>query len=281
MHWKKWLHCDLEKQFNPRVAIGEEITDVLEDWERLSEQRREDLTGDFDISYGDHPLMKYDCHVKKTDTLIVINIHGGYFRAFDKSGMDRHVADLVASGFGVVNVNYPLCPEVTVTKIVEILQLAITDIVEYLNSKGYDHKIILLGHSAGAHLSMHLSHNNALKERLEGIVAISGVYELGFIKEISVQADVHLSDDEIDKLDCLKFPPVKGINYYITAGGKEPSAWIDQSWAMAELLTKRGDQVVFHVCANAHHFNLVDFLCDGNHLDGVVLKNWLNDKSNR
>ena len=28
--------------------------------------------------------------------------------------------------------------------------------------------------------------------------------------------------------------------------------------------------------ADAHHFNLVDRLCDGNHLDGMILKDWLN-----
>tara|TARA_B100001173_G_scaffold310886_1_gene326600 strand:- start:813 stop:1658 length:846 start_codon:yes stop_codon:yes gene_type:complete len=276
MHWKKWNKFDLEKQFNPRVAIGNEIVEVLDNWERLSNQRRNDLIGEFDISYGDHPLMKYDCHIKNSDRLILINIHGGYFRAFDKSGMDRHVADLVDSDFGVINLNYPLCPEVTITEIVETLHLGLRHIVDYLQSKNFDQKIVLIGHSAGAHLSMHLSHSKALRGRLSGIIAISGVYELGFIKEISVQDDVHLSDNEVNSLDCLKFPPLQGLKYYISAGGKEPSAWIDQSWIMTEFLLKRGDDVKFHVCADAHHFNLVDRLCDGNHLDGMILKDWLN-----
>ena len=47
-----------------------------------------------------------------------------------------------------------------------------------------------------------------------------------------------LSDDEVKKLDCLNFPPSLGPKYYISAGGDEPSAWIDQSWIMANFLTK-------------------------------------------
>ena len=220
--------------------------------------------------------MQYDCHVKSSDKLIIINIHGGYFRAFDKSGMDSHVADLIKSGFGVVNINYPLCPEVTLTSIVKTLGIGISHVMEYLEAKGFNQKVVLLGHSAGAHLGMHLSHEPVIRKKLVGIVALSGVFELGFIQEISIQDDVHLSDDEVNKLDCLNFPPLLGPKYYISAGGDEPSAWIDQSWIMANLLTKRGDDVTLHVCAGAHHFNLVDYLCDGNHLDGAVLKTWIN-----
>ena len=219
--------------------------------------------------------MQYDCHVKSSDKLIIINIHGGYFRAFDKSGMDSHVADLLKSGFGVVNINYPLCPEVTLTSIVKTLSVGISHVMEYLEAQGFNQKIVLLGHSAGAHLGMHLSHEPAIKKKLVGIVALSGVFELGFIQQISIQDDVHLSDDEVKKLDCLNFPPSLGPKYYISAGGDEPSAWIDQSWIMANFLTKRGDDVTLHICSGAHHFNLVDYLCDGNHSDGLVLKKWI------
>ena len=275
MTWKKWSHSDLEKQFNPRAAIGEGITKILAGWESASAGRRVELKGEFDIAYGDHPLMQYDCHVKSSDKLIIINIHGGYFRAFDKSGMDSHVADLLKSGFGVVNINYPLCPEVTLTSIVKTLGVGISHVMEHLEAQGFNQKIVLLGHSAGAHLGMHLSHEPAIKKKLVGIVALSGVFELGFIQQISIQDDVHLSDDEVKKLDCLNFPPSLGPKYYISAGGDEPSAWIDQSWVMANFLTKRGDDVTLHICSGAHHFNLVDYLCDGNHLDGLVLKKWI------
>jgi arylformamidase len=275
MTWKKWSHSDLEKQFNPRAAIGEGITKILAGWESASAGRRVELKGEFDIAYGDHPLMQYDCHVKSSDKLIIINIHGGYFRAFDKSGMDSHVADLLKSGFGVVNINYPLCPEVTLTSIVKTLGVGISHVMEHLEAQGFNQKIVLLGHSAGAHLGMHLSHEPAIKKKLVGIVALSGVFELGFIQQISIQDDVHLSDDEVKKLDCLNFPPSLGPKYYISAGGDEPSAWIDQSWIMANFLTKRGDDVTLHICSGAHHFNLVDYLCDGNHLDGLVLKKWI------
>jgi len=224
MTWKKWSHSDLEKQFNPRAAIGEGITTILAGWESASAGRRVELKGEFDIAYGDHPLMQYDC---------------------------------------------------TLTSIVKTLSVGISHVMEHLEAQGFNQKIVLLGHSAGAHLGMHLSHEPAIKKKLVGIVALSGVFELGFIQQISIQDDVHLSDDEVKKLDCLNFPPSLGPKYYISAGGDEPSAWIDQSWIMANFLTKRGDDVTLHICSGAHHFNLVDYLCDGNHSDGLVLKKWI------
>ena len=51
MTWKKWSHSDLEKQFNPRAAIGEGITTILAGCFSASACRRVELMGDFVIAY--------------------------------------------------------------------------------------------------------------------------------------------------------------------------------------------------------------------------------------
>ena len=275
MSWLDWIDHGIESQFNPRVAVGDAAESWLNGWVQESLRRKAELGGVFDIAYGTHELMQFDYAPGDIALPVIINIHGGYWRALDKSAMMHHMADLAGSGFGVVNVNYPLCPEVTLTEIIACLNDAIVAIVEHVDAKTQLRRFILMGHSAGAHMAMHLSHHPALNDRLTGVVALSGIYETSVVCELSVNADVRLSAEEADRWDCLKQMPATGPSYYISAGGAEPSGWIDQSWIMAETLLRRGDDVRFHIAGGAHHFSLVDWLCDSQNPEGAKLHRWM------
>ena len=124
-------------------------------------------------------------------------------------------------------------------------------------------------------MALHLSHHTALAGRLAGVVALSGIFEVSVVRELTVNEDVKLSEDEADRWDCLKQMPASGLSYYISVGGTEPSGWIDQSWIMAKALLRRGDDVTFHILGGAHHFSLVDWLCDNHNLDGAKLHRWM------
>ena len=275
MSWRDWIDQGIEAQFNPRLAVGVEAESWLNGWAEESLRRKVELGGDFDIAYGNHKLMRFDYAPGDDGLPVIINIHGGYWRALDKSAVMHHMADLAGTGFGIVNVNYPLCPEVTLSEIMACLNDAMAVIVAHVDSQTQPRRFILMGHSAGAHMATHLSHHPALKDRLAGVVALSGIYETGVVRELSVNEDVRLSAAEADRWDCLKQMPASGTSYYISAGGAEPSGWIDQSWIMAEALLRRGDDVHFHISGGAHHFSLVDWLCDGDNPEGAKLHRWM------
>jgi len=275
MSWVEWRHFDMEAQFNPRVAVGDEAALCLAAWADRSAARRAELTGRFNVAYGAHRLMQFDLHPGAANQPIILNIHGGYWRALDKADMDHHMADLAKSGFGLVNMNYPLCPEVSMTQMMQHLHVGIDEIIGTLDAAGQDQPIIMLGHSAGAHIALHLSHHPKLQGRLAGIAALSGIYETELVRELAVNDDVRLSKDEASNWNCLTHMPAVGPAYYIAVGGGEPSGWIDQSWIMADALRQRGDQVMFHGCGGLHHFNLVDRLCDGSDHDGARLHRWM------
>ena len=125
-----WLHLidhGMEAQFNPREAVGAETESCLQSWEDDAARRKAELAGAFDIAYGPHQLMRFDYMPAQAGLPVIINIHGGYWRALDKSIMMHHMADLAASGFGIVNVNYPLCPEVSLTEIMTALNGGLAD----------------------------------------------------------------------------------------------------------------------------------------------------------
>ena len=275
MTWRNWVKFGMEAQFNPRVAVGSEVESILEEWAKKSLEKQYEIDGDFDISYGNHRLMKFDYFKGKADLPVIINIHGGYWRALDKSYMTHHMADLALSGFSFLNLNYPLCPEVTLTEIIKSLNDGLKAIIDHCDNDELHPKFVLMGHSAGAHISMHLSHHFALSDRLLAVVALSGIYESALVLELPVNADIKMSLDEADHWDCLKQMPAFGPSYYICAGGAEPSGWIDQSWIMANALSQRGDSVTFHVCSGANHFSLVDLLCDKKNPEGAKLHRWI------
>ena len=275
MSWRDWTDHGIESQFNPRLAVGDEAESWLNGWAEESLRRKAELGGDFDIAYGSHKLMRFDHATGDVAMPVIINIHGGYWRALDKSAMMHHMADLAGAGFGIVNVNYPLCPEVSLSDIMVCLNDAIGVVVAHCERDVKPLRFILMGHSAGAHMALHLSHHPALAGRLAGVVALSGIFEASVVREISVNDDVRLSEDEADRWDCLEQMPASGLSYYISVGGAEPSGWIDQSWIMAKALLRRGDDVTFHISGGAHHFSLVDWLCDGENPEGAKLHRWM------
>ena len=275
MSWVEWRSFGMEAQFNPRVAAGEEAATCLSNWSEQSMLRKGELSGPFDLPYGTHRQMRFDMHKGHTEKPIIINFHGGYWRALDKSDVNHHMADIAKSGFGLVNMNYPLCPEISLTEIINCLKDGVTEVLDRLKEARQSQSLILMGHSAGAHIALHLSHHEKLMRRLVGVAALSGIYETELVRELSVNDDVRLNEAEAKRWNCLTHMPAVGPAYYIAVGGDEPSGWIDQSWMLAEALNQRGDSVQFHACGQLNHFEMVDHLADASQPDGAKMHNWL------
>ena len=275
MSWQEWKEYDLERQFNPRTALGEKTDEVLASWNSKSMVARSQLTGTFDIAYGEHPLMGFDYHPGAAHKPIIINIHGGYWRGLDKSAMQHHMADLARSAFSIVNLNYPLCPEMSLTDILKALGQALEIIVDLIMQDIPNPRFVLCGHSAGAHLVAHLSHHHRLKDKLCGVVALTGIYETEVVRHIAVNDEIKMTPEEATRWCVIGNLPVSGPEYYIAVGAEEPSGWIDQSWQLAESLSNRGDCLKFRVVQSANHFDLVDRLCDPDTLDGFQLHQWI------
>jgi arylformamidase len=143
--------------------------------------------------------MRFDYHPGDRDAPVIINIHGVYWRALDKSAMQHHMADLSRSGFSTANLNYPLCPEISLTEIVHSLQHALDKLVGRVMENTPYPKFILLGHSAGAHLSAHLSHHPRLQGKLAGVVALTGIYETEVVRHIAVNDDIRMTPQEAER----------------------------------------------------------------------------------
>lgn len=117
---------------------------------------------------------------------VVVFFHGGGWRSGDKRLFEHLGRAFAVRGIVAVNVNYRLTPEVRSPLHAEDCAAACGWVVRSIESFGGDaRRIVLAGHSAGAHLAALLAvdarYLDAVgfdRAALCGVVAISGVYDL-------------------------------------------------------------------------------------------------------
>jgi len=143
-----------ESRYNPRLAVPE-FAQHFARWTENSAKVRKDLSPYLDVPYGSGPLEKLDLFRSKGPSRgLLMFIHGGYWRALDKSQHSFVAAPFVQAGITVATINYALCPAVTVADIVrQVLQAAAWLFRNGGNFGAPEHKLHVAGHSAGGHLT--------------------------------------------------------------------------------------------------------------------------------
>src|SRR4029078_5562206 len=85
---------------------------------------------------------------------LLMFIHGGYWRALDKSQHSFVAEPFVSAGVTVAMINYALCPAVTVDEIVrQVLQATAWLYRNFNNFGAPPGPLFVAGHSAGGHLT--------------------------------------------------------------------------------------------------------------------------------
>lgn len=270
MDWNALSGDALERALNPRVAVPDAETYLAAYAARAAEARAR-LPGRLDIAYGAAPGERLDVFAPEgaADAPIQVFIHGGYWRALDKSDFSHLAAPLVAAGACAVMVGYDLCPTVTLDTIVREVRAAVRWAYENAASFGGDaSRLFVSGHSAGAHLAaMAMAHDWAAEglpgDVIKGVFAVSGVYALEPVTRISVNAEIGLDLDCARRNSPTLHPPGPVAPLVIAVGADEPAGWIAQSEDFYAACRARGVACRFMRVPGVHHFTIVDRLADG------------------
>ncbi len=147
---------------------------------------RDDVEYTGDVAYLDdgdprHKLDLYEPRDAADDAPVVVFVHGGYWNAQDKqfwefaTGLYGNVGVALArEGVRVANVNYRLFPEVKLPGMLDDVAAAVGFVEER-----YDRPVILMGHSAGAHLAAATALlPGGPQVDVAGLVLVSGVYDI-------------------------------------------------------------------------------------------------------
>lgn len=127
--------------------------------ERLRERmaERKGSVNAVELSYGKDPLQKLDYWKPvKAGSPLVIFVHGGGWKRGDKQNAtgEAKPGHYLQQGYAFASLNYRLVPAAMVEQQAQDVAHAIAHLISRAESLGFDAtRVVLMGHSAGAHLS--------------------------------------------------------------------------------------------------------------------------------
>jgi arylformamidase len=158
-----------------------------------------------DLPYGSGERNKWDLFpAQDPNAPCLVFIHGGYWQRNSKDMFTSLIGGPYASGWSAAMPGYTLAPDATLAEITAEIRTALDWLAEHGPAHGIAGPIVLSGWSAGGHLTaMCLDHPSVVAG-----LAISGVFELGPIRETYLNEKLRLSDAEIATLSPLRLPVV-------------------------------------------------------------------------
>jgi arylformamidase len=264
-----WASLDPEEhefQYNPQRAFPDFKSSQTER-AAANNRARTELRCLQDVPYGDHALRCVDIYPAETqdDALAPVHVflHGGYWRAQDKENFAFVAGALVPHGITTVVVNYELCPASTLDGVVDSALAAADWIRAHISEHGGDpNRIVLSGHSAGAHLAAEIMAHDWRSRGVDpsfltGAILISGIYDPTPAIWTSVNRELNL-DDVIARRHNVELRPPQALpQVAILAGAREPWHWIDQSFRYAHHLHRHGAEPEVHVIPGWGHFDII------------------------
>jgi arylformamidase len=261
----------LDAQYNNRARVPDAMAH-LSRWAEASALARErGAKKTLDVRYGEGPNETLDIFpAASPNAPVLLFIHGGYWRALDKSDFSFIAPSFVADGAMVVVPNYALCPAVSVEDIALLMVRAVAWTWHHAAAHGGNpERIAVVGHSAGAHLAAMLLScrwkqvDEALPwHPLAGALAVSGLYDLEPIRRADfLQGDLQLTTTQVNRLSPAFFPRPKGGKLYAAVGADESDEFIRHN----QLIRDQWGPTAVPVCETvpgANHFSVLESLVD-------------------
>ena len=133
-----------------------------------------------------------------------MHIHGGYWQTRNREAFACLAEGVLARGWSAALPGYTLAPDANLTQIVRELRNALDWLTAQGSAHGIAGPVIVSGWSAGGHLAALMLEPPSVKAGL----AISGIYELGPIRDTYLNTALKLTDEEIATLSPLRLRSV-------------------------------------------------------------------------
>ena len=226
-----------DMQYNNRQRVSQ-FAGILTRWADASALARGGLRSRQDLPYGPSSAEQMDVFAaQRPGSPVLVFIHGGYWRSLDKADHSFLAPAFVKAGAMVVVPNYGLCPSVTIEQIALQMTRALAWTYRHAAAHGGDpSRIVVVGHSAGAHLAAMLlccrwkDVGSDLPARVvSGAIGISGIYDLEPVRLAPfLQSDLRLTPTSVRRLSPAFFPRPRGPLHAVV-GSEESEEFIRQN----------------------------------------------------
>lgn len=208
-----------------------------------------------DLAYGPGARNRFDLfHPEGAPQGLVVFVHGGYWRRFDKSSWSHLAAGPLARGWAVAMPSYSLAPEVRVAAITGEVARA----VEAASERVGEGPVVVTGHSAGGHLSARMRCLDVplaarVRRRLARIVPISPLSDLRPLMQTDLNADLHLDAAEAAAESPVLARGLQEVETVVWVGAEERPAFLDQ----ARWLAEAWPDTRVRIAPGRHHFDVI------------------------
>lgn len=272
------MSIDLERLRHPPDPVAAYLTGqlrpsqgpLLEAFAAESVASLEAFRPVLDVPYGPHPRAVFDLYKTQGQGRgTVAYLHAGYWQARDKAQFRFLASAFLAEGFDFALLNYPLCPDVTLHQLVDAVRDGLPRFLDALDRLGRrTDRLIVAGHSAGAHLGVELALTDWAAfglplSPIRGILPISGVYELMPLIDTPLNDKLRLTAEQAREASPLH--RVKGAlpPAHFLVGGLETAEFRAQSEAMHAAWMDAGGASRLQVVEDADHFSILKILQPG------------------
>lgn len=219
-----------------------------------------------DVAYGGKPRNRLDLFLPdEAPCGLVVFVHGGFWKAFDKSNWSHLSQGPLAHGFAVAAPSYTLCPDASLAEISREIAAAIECAAAQI-----DGPVILAGHSAGGQLALRtICEGTPLAPsclvRIARVVSISGLHDLRPLIGTQMNDILRIDPDLARRESPLLMSPVRDVPCVAWVGGSERPEFIRQSRILADVWSGLGADVAFVEEPGRHHFDVIDGLTRPDH----------------
>ena len=270
-----------DRMYNNRAWVPD-FANHLQHWTEQSKTARHQLRGLTDISYGDGPNENLDIFpANLAHAPVMVFLHGGYWRALDKSDQSFIAPSFTREGVCVVVPNYALCPMVTIPDIVMQMVKALTWVWRYISEWGGDpNRIHVVGHSAGGHLAAMMMAcqwqryaDDLPADLVKTGLSVSGLFELeSVLRSPMLQSDLRLDEAQVLRCSPAWMPTPAQGSFWSVVGALESDEFIRQHM----LIQQAWGKACVPVCEalpGLHHFNVLSALAEsGSYLNRLALR---------
>ncbi len=239
-------------------------------WVQPAQAYRDALQGSgratLDVSYGPRERNRFDLFKPEGRPKgLVVFVHGGFWKALDKSFWSHLARGSVDSGYAVAMPSYTLCPTVRIAEITR----EVADAVERAAAM-VEGPLFLTGHSAGGHLvTRMISATSPLPEhvraRISHTISISGLHDLRPLMKAAMNMDLRIDETEALMESPALLQPMPNARVTCWVGSAERPEFVRQNALLANIWTGLGARTCAIEEPGRHHFDVIDGLADPDH----------------